>query len=152
MEQEIRSVRQADADSITDADHGASDLVSDVMRRMVERETDHARRAQRTPEKLAAWIETFYEGHDELMRAALLPAIRVHLAFIRSTDDPVETTRRLVAQHVQQSQVQLRQVVAGDAEPFAASVSALLYRWDRERSTVIADALMAKELDYARSL
>jgi HK97 family phage portal protein len=152
MEQEIRSVRQADADSITTLITAHKDLVSDVMRRMVERETDHARRAQRTPEKLAAWIETFYEGHDELMRAALLPAIRVHLAFIRSTDDPVETTRRLVAQHVQQSQVQLRQVVAGDAEPFAASVSALLYRWDRERSTVIADALMAKELDYARSL
>jgi HK97 family phage portal protein len=152
MEQEIRSVRQADADSITTLITAHKDLVSDVMRRMVERETDHARRAQRTPEKLAAWIETFYEGHDELMRAALLPAIRVHLAFVRSTDDPVETTRRLVAQHVQQSQVQLRQVVAGDAEPFAASVSALLYRWDRERSSVIADALMAKELDYARSL
>lgn len=152
MEEELRTVKHADAGSITALITAHRDLVSDVMRRMVERETDHARRAQRTPEKLSAWIETFYEGHDELMRAALLPAIRVHLAFIRSTDDPVETTRRLVAQHVQQSQVQLRQVVAGDAEPFAASVSALLYRWDRERSTVIADALMAKELDYARSL
>jgi HK97 family phage portal protein len=152
MEEEVRLVKQADAASITSLITAHRDLVSDVMRRMVERETDHARRAQRTPEKLSAWIESFYEGHDELMRAALLPAIRVHLAFIRSNDDPVETTRRLVAQHVQQSQVQLRQVVAGDAEPFAASVSALLYRWDRERSTVIADALMAKELDYARTL
>jgi HK97 family phage portal protein len=151
-EAELRTVRQADADAMAAQIAAHRGLLSDIMRRMVERETDRARRAQITPEKMRRWMETFYDGHAELMRTALLPAICIHLAFIRSTEDPVEATRRLVDTHVRESERQLRNMLDGDAEALAASLPALLYRWDTERPTHIADRLMAKELNYARRL
>lgn len=151
-EAELQIVRQADTEAIAGIVAAHRGLVVDIMRRMVERETDRARRAQITPEKLQKWLESFYEGHADLMRTALLPAIRVHLAFIRSTEDPIEATRRLVDTHVADSERQIRTMLDGDADSIAASLPALLHRWDTERPTVIADILMQKELNYARSL
>lgn len=126
-------------------------LVVDIMRRMVERETDRATRAQATPEKLRRWMETFYEGHEDLMRTALLPAVRVHLAFLRSEADPMEETRRIVAAHVTESQRHLLTVLEGDADDVAASLPALLHRWNEERPAVVADRLMQRELDHVRT-
>lgn len=149
---EIRTVQQADTEAMAGVIAAHRGLVVDIMRRMVERETDRARRAQVTPEKLRAWLATFYDGHADLMRNALLPAIRVHLAFIRSADDPIEATRRLVDAHVAESVRQIRTVIDEDADAIAASFPALLYRWDTERPTAIADGLMQKELNYARKI
>lgn len=151
-ETEIRTVRQADADAMSGLIAAHRGLVVEVMRKAVERETDRARRAQQTPEKLRQWVDTFYDGHAELMRQALLPAMRIHLAFVRSAEDPVEATRRAVAAHVADSERQIRTVLDGDADDLAASLPALLHRWDTERSTVLADSLMTKELAYARSI
>jgi hypothetical protein len=47
---------------------------------------------------------------------------------------------------------QIGLVLEGDAESIASSLPALFYRWDTERTTVLADALMTKELDYGRRL
>lgn len=152
MESEIRAVRQADAGAMAGVIAAHRDLVADIMRRMIERETDHLRRVQQSPEKLQRWLDTFYEGHADLMRRALLPAMRVHLAFVRSEDDPADATRRCVDDHVRESQRQIRQMLDGDADLLAASVPGLLYRWDQERPTALASRLMQKELEYARSL
>lgn len=151
-EAEMRTVRQADAEALAVQIAAHRGLLADIMRRMVERETDRARRAQATPEKLQRWLESFYDGHADLMRTALLPAMRVHLAFIRSDEDPVEATRRAVETHVRDSERQIRSVLDGDADSIAASLPALLYRWDQERPTVLAEALMVKELAYARRI
>ena len=152
LEQEIRSIRRLEADAMATSIAAHRDLIVDVMRRMVERETDRARRAQQTPERLQRWLETFYDGHADLMRQALLPAIRVHLAFIRSDEDPVEATRRLVDMHVHQSERQIRAVLEGDADDYGTSLPALLYRWDTERPTELATILMTKEIEYAGRL
>lgn len=151
-EAELRTVRQADAEAMAGQIAAHRSLLADIMRRMVERETDRARRAQITPDKLQRWLESFYDGHADLMRTALLPAIRVHLAFIRSDEDPIEVTRRVVETHVRDSERQIRNILDGDADAIAASLPALLYRWDQERPTALAEALMKKELDYARRL
>lgn len=151
-EAEIRTVQQADSEAMAGVIAAHRGLVVDIMRRMVERETDRARRAQATPAKLRQWLESFYDGHADLMRNALLPAIRVHLAFIRSADDPIETTWRLVDAHVADSVRQIRTVLDEDADAIAASFLALLYRWDQERPTAIADGLMNRELNYARKI
>ena len=84
------------------------------------------------------------------MQTALLPAVKIHLRFIRADDDPVEYTRRLVQAHVTESQRQLLTVLDGDAEDLASSLPALLHRWDTERPAVIAERLMQRELDYVR--
>lgn len=151
-EAELRTVRQADADAMAGLIAAHRGLVVEVMRRAIERETDRARRAQQTPEKLRTWLDTFYDGHGELMRQALLPAMRVHLAFVRSAEDPIEATRRYVATHIADSERQIRTVLDGDADDLAASLPALLHRWDTERPSALADVLMRKELEYARRL
>lgn len=150
FETAIRELEQAEADR-----HGAQiaahrALMVDVMRRMVERETDRARRAQATPEKLRHWLETFYDGHEDLCRTALLPAVRIHCAFVQSVEDPIDATRRLVAAHVDESKRQILTVLDGDADEIAASLPALLHRWETERVAVIADKLLHKELEFAR--
>jgi HK97 family phage portal protein len=126
-------------------------LVVDIMRRMIERETDRARRAQQSPEKLRAFLESFYEGHEELCRTALLPAVRIHLAWTGSAEDPEHLTRRLVAQHIEESMRQIRVVLDGDADDLAPSLNALLRRWESDRVATIADVLLQKGLDYARA-
>lgn len=148
VREELAAAGQIEADGLAVQIQAHRDLIVSIMRRMVERETDKGRQAQGTPEKRRKWLETFYEAHADLMRKSLLPAVRIHLAFIRSSDDPIKTTRRLVDDHIQRSELELRQVLDGDAD--AASMQALFYRWDQERPTQIADRLMAKELEYAR--
>ena len=142
-----RSARRAQVSAEISA-HRA--LVADIMRRMIERETDRARRHQATPEKLRAWLDTFYSGHEDLMRTALLPAVRIHLAWIGSSDDAIDVAARLVARHVEESQRQVRLVLDGDADDIATSLPALLHRWETTRVNAIADDLMQKELDHVR--
>lgn len=124
-------------------------LVVDIMRRMIDRETERARRAQTTPDKLRAWMRTFYTAHEDLCVHALLPAVRVHLAWMGADDDPVQLTKALVAQHVADSQRQLEVVLDGDGDELAPSVHALCRRWEAERPTQIADRLFQKGIDHA---
>ncbi len=78
----------------------------------------------------------------------MLPAVRVHLAFVRADEDPVEMTRRLAAAHVDESRRQILTVLDGDADDLAASLPGLLHRWDTERPSTIANLLMQRELDH----
>lgn len=125
-------------------------LVMDTMRRMIERETDRARRSMASSEKVRAWIEGFYPGHEDLLRQALLPVVRIHLAWIGSSEDPIEVSNRLATAHVDESLRHLGLVLDGAADDIAGSLSALFYRWETERVTKIADQLMEEELKYAR--
>lgn len=125
-------------------------LVEHIMRLMIERETDRARRAQGSPEKLRGWIDTFYDGHAAVMIAALKPAVQVHLAWTRATDDAHAVTDALVAQHIADSRRQLQAVVEGDAGALAGSLAQLLQRWESDRPAVIAGELFAKEMAYVQ--
>jgi len=148
---EVAAAHAEESDRVAAVVSAHRALVVDIMRRMIERECDRARRAQTTPEKLAQFLGTFYEGHEDLCRTALLPAVRVHLAWIRSSEDPVAVTRRLARQHVEESTRQIRTVLDGDADEMSVSLNSLLRRWETERVSVIADALMEREIDHART-
>jgi hypothetical protein len=153
LQAELQTVRQADAGAMAALIAAHRGLIVDTMRRMVERETDRAKRAQTTAPKLRLWLDTFYEGHADLMRTALLPAIRVHLAFIRSSTIPPMPSGGLVDAHVAESRRQILTVLDGDADALAPSLDGLLYRWEQDRVTALADTLMEKELDVcAQSL
>lgn len=147
--EEIRSTRNTDADGRTIAAH--RHLFVHVMRGAIERETDRARRAQQTPEKLRHWIDTWYDGHAELMRAALLPAVQVHLAWLGDDADAYELSAQLVAEHIATSRRQLAAVVNGDADALAGSLAGLLRRWETERVNEIPDRLMEREVAHVRS-
>jgi HK97 family phage portal protein len=127
-------------------------LVADVMRRMLEREADRLQpRAHLPLEKITDAVAKFYEGHEDLCQRSLLPAIRVHLAFLRSDADPIAVAAEWARAHVQESQRQIRAVLEGDADALGTSLTALFRRWETDRVSTVADALMQKELDYARS-
>jgi HK97 family phage portal protein len=144
---ESLSRHDADASSVLTAQHA---LIADVMRRMVERETDRIRRAQASPEKLRHVIETFYDGHEDLMERSLVPSIRVYLAWCGSGEDAGAVARSYARRHVDESLRQLRLVLDGDADAFAVSLPALLARWERDRAATIADDILKKGLDHAR--
>lgn len=143
----VATARQ-DQDAAVLAAHRA--LVVETMRRMIEREADRARRAQATPQKLRAWIETFYPAHEDLCRTALLPVVRIHLAWIGSDEDPASVAEALSHEHVGRSIADLRGVLDEDPEDFGVTLHGVLHRWETERSQVIADSLFQKELAYAR--
>lgn len=151
-ELERDEIRRADVEGMSAVVAAHRALVCDVVRRMLDREMERARRAQASTEKMRQHLSSFYDGFADLMHAALLPAIRVHLAFIRSVEDPSEATRRVVHDHIETSRRQIVTVLDGDADELAASLAGLFHRWEQDRVTMIADRLMEEELRYARSL
>jgi hypothetical protein len=120
------------------------------MRKALEREGDKARRHQQSPEKLRQWMATFYDGHGEAMQTELAELVGLHLAFVRSADDPRETTRRMVDSHIRESQRQIESVLADDPDDLSTAIGRLLHRWEAERATVLADRLLEEELAYVR--
>lgn len=125
-------------------------LVVDVMRRMVEIETERALRAQATPEKFRHFLATFYEGHEDLCTQRLLPAVRVHLAWIRSTDDAVAVTKRLIRDFIEESVRALTAILEDRADNIPAAVATIVQYWP-ERSERLADVLMQDELHLIRA-
>lgn len=149
-EEALKAAKRAESDACGIVIAAHRSLIAHVMRGAIERETDRARRHQQTPDKLRSWMETWYDSHAELMTAALLPAVTVHLAWIRSPENPGDVVRQLVAAHVAESKRQLEAVLDGDAGDLARSLAQLLTRWENERVSVLADVLMQKEIEYVQ--
>lgn len=150
LQRQLAEVREADARGVAAMIAAHRGTIVYKMQGLVEFETDRLRRAQATPEKMRAAMATFYEAFTDRMARALVPELTVHLAFIRSGDDPMDEARRLAEGHVRESRRQLEMMLDGEPDVYAGSVTALWHRWETERAAPIADALMAKELDYAR--
>lgn len=123
-------------------------LIADAMGRMIRRETEKARRAQATPEKLRAWIESFYPVHEDIAVTAVLPAIRAHLAWKQSADDPLMVAQAIVRQHIEESQRQLRMVLESDGEDIPQTLESTLRRWESERAEALADTFLREAVDH----
>lgn len=151
LQRQLVEVRGADARGVASVIAAHRALVVETMRGIIDWETERLRNAQATPEKLRAKMGTFYDGFTDLVRRRLEPVLAVHLAFVRSDDDPREEARRLAEAHVRESQRQLETVLDGEQlDAYPGSATAMWHRWEAERSTQIADALMARELNYVR--
>lgn len=127
-------------------------LVEDVVKRLVEREVDRATSRNASPQKLRAWMATFYPTFGETFVEAILPAVRVHVAWQQSTDDPRAVAQAMAARHVEESIRQLMPLLEADEADFQVSVQQLLTRWEKDRPTHAADALLADEIAYLRGL
>ena len=147
---ELERARRADDGRVSDQVAAHRALYADIMRRMVAREIDRAHAAKATPEKFTRWLDTFYDGHEELMTTALQPAVAVHVAFLGSTEDPTDLARALARAHIADSTRQMRAVLDGDADELAPALAPLFLRWEADRAAQFADRLMAKEIAHAR--
>ncbi len=144
-QQQTREAHAARVNGILVAHRG---LVVDVMRRMVEREIDRAKRHQATPQKFRAWIDTFYQTHVDAIADALLPAVRAHLAILSSNADALEMARQLAEDHVGESQRQLRDLLHMDE--FGPMLERTMTKWEASRPEMVADRLLTKGLADVR--
>ena len=116
-------------------------LFADATERLLQREIDRARKNQQTPDKLRTWAERFYETHAEIVRDAFRPLVGPWTAITGGA--PSEMLERLVTEHVQGSQRDLRLVLdEDDPDAIAAALERTLRRWESERPDAMADALV----------
>jgi hypothetical protein len=126
-------------------------LLLDVTARIVRRETDRARRAQATPQKLRAHAESYYdEAFENIVMAMLLPALRTHLAWSGRAEEAADVLRPIVREHLAESVRQLRafadtHTISADSPDYHAKLEQLLQRWEMERGDTLADRLVRLE-------
>lgn len=122
-------------------------LVVDAVERLLQVESDRARKAQATPEKLRAWIESFYPIHGDRCRAAYRPVVIAWAACSGASVD--RALAELVAVHVDESMRDLQLVAdVDDPDVMAAQLALVLRRWETERPQAVADRLMAEGERY----
>jgi HK97 family phage portal protein len=116
-------------------------LFVDATERLLYREAERARKHQTTPEKLRAWVDTFYPMHEESVRHALRPCVGAWTAV--KGGDAAELLERLVTEHMAASRQALALVLdAEDDDERAAMLERTLRRWEEERAEAVADALV----------
>ncbi len=121
--------------------------VVDAANRLMAKETERARKAQGSPEKLGAWIETFYPLHEDFCRVALKPSVRALLASQGSDADVDRVLDRVVLAHIGDSSRQLQAVVQdSDIESLGPALERVLRRWESERAEALADRILKEAL------
>jgi HK97 family phage portal protein len=118
-------------------------LIVDALERLLQREADRARKAQATPEKLRAWVESFYQTHADTCRSVLRPVV---LAWAPCAGVNAETVlSELVRDHIDTSRRDLRMAAdTDDPDELAANLARVLRRWETERADAVADRLLAE--------
>jgi HK97 family phage portal protein len=147
LEQALAAARGALQTTAASQVHARHALYLDVMRRAIEREADRLTSAQASREKVRAAAESLYARHGALVRDHLLPAVRVHLAAIRSDADPLRLAEEVAAQHVEASRQDVATVL--EEEDFHPELARMLRRWREERVADVPNRFTQAELDYA---
>jgi len=139
---QAEAIRQVQ-DRLTETQQAIRGTVVDAANRLIAKETERARKAQGTPEKLAKWVETFYPIHEDFCRVALKPAVRA-LLIAHGIDTPVDRMLdRIVLTHVSESSRQLQGVLMDtDIESLAPALERVLRRWEAERAEALADRIL----------
>lgn len=118
-------------------------LFVDAIARLLQREGDRARKAQTSPEKLRAWVESFYQLHGDTCRSALRPVVLAWAPCVGMNAEAV--LAELVQDHLDTSRRDLRLAAdTEDADELAANLARVLHRWETERADAVADRLLAE--------
>jgi HK97 family phage portal protein len=116
-------------------------LFVDATERLLQKESDRARKHQTTAEKLRAWVDTFYPMHVETVRHGFWPIVAAWV--VVTGGDAGELVERLVTEHIDTSKRALMHVLDADDEDLrAATLERTLRRWEEERADDMADALV----------
>ncbi len=146
MESELtaRSERLQQTQSrMTEIQQAVRGTVVDAANRLIAKETERARKAQGSPQKLGAWIETFYPLHEDFCRVALKPAVRAVLVSKGSEASVDRVLDLIVLAHVSESSRQLQSVIQdSDLESLGPALERVLRRWESERAEALADRIL----------
>jgi len=122
-------------------------LIVDAVSRLLQKEADRASKAQASPEKLRAWVESFYPLHAETCRSVLRPVVYAWAPCAGVAADV--TLNSLVREHVEQSVADIKRAAdTDDPDELAASLAGVLKRWRDERAGDVADRLLAEGERY----
>jgi hypothetical protein len=94
-------------------------------------------------------IGPFYERHEDVVKAALLPAVRIHLAFVNDGGSAEVMAADLARQHVDASRSALADVFEADGDEYHTVLARLLNKWRTDRVDQIANYLIPREIDHA---
>jgi HK97 family phage portal protein len=111
---------------------------------VIQRESDRARYAQRSPEKLRTFISQFFnEDYGDWCRSVLRPSLRALVVCAGHTEPAEHLLDLMIRQHVEQSVRQLR-VVADEhnEETLAPALEKLLRRWEADRAETIVNRVL----------
>lgn len=152
-QQEQAQAATAHAAHLTALATSARSVQTEVMGRLIRRETEKARSKRATPDKLRAWAESFYDDHEvDVWVEALTPVVRLHLALIGS-DRPVEqAVDALVRAHMATSKRQILAVTESGAHEYQGHLDATLRRWETRRAEEWAEAFLREEIAYVRAI
>jgi hypothetical protein len=101
---------------------------------------------------MRSWIATFYGPFEASFVEAILPAVRVHLAWKLSGDDPRDVALGLASRYCEDSKAQLGAFLGAPSDDFHVAVDHLLKRWEKDRPEALADALLQEEIVHLREL
>jgi len=126
-------------------------MIEDVARDFVRREADRAKRAACSPEKLAAWVESFYPRQSDYAVKAFRGVMQIYLLLTNSPsprwDRPQDAEREIrarVALYVTESREALTAALNAPQEHLKTSVETLARRWESERPAALARSLMSE--------
>lgn len=119
------------------------DVLEGAVRKEVRFEAERARKAAQSPEKLRAWLGSFYVTREDSSVQFLLPTMRLSYALTGRAEDAETETRRLIGAWVAESQTALAGLLE-HPETLEADVKALVARWELERPAAIADKLLSE--------
>lgn len=123
-------------------------LFIDALGRMARRGAAQARTKQATSAKLRRWLDDLAAVEIPLCAEALTPAMRTHLAWLGSDEDPVVAATAMAREHVELFVSKLRAIADAEPEDFHADLEAALTRWETDRPAAVADAIVAKEVRH----
>src|SRR5690606_3920463 len=103
-------------------------------------------------DKLRAWMATFYVTFEGAFVEAVLPAVRVHLAWRQSDAEPRAEAERMAREHIADSTRQLSALLDAHPDDLQVALGHILTRWERDRPSAVADAILQDEVAHLRRL
>lgn len=153
--EQVRAAEQALADarhaiktrdaSLLAASRG---LVVEAMGVLVRRETAQARSKQATPQKLRTWLAGMAVLHEPVCVERLTGPVRLHLALTNRTEDAEQVAAQMAAVHLAEFRRQVEAVLEVDVDEFHVALERMLTRWESERPSAVADALLVEGIRH----
>jgi HK97 family phage portal protein len=111
------------------------EVVEQVVRVMLDRESKDALEASKKPASFLKWMDGFYSDHTTRMEKALAKPVKAYLLARGRSDGIDDATKQAVAMHVAAGREALLQAASVPAEQFGGAVEACVSNWNRKEIT-----------------
>jgi HK97 family phage portal protein len=107
------------------------DVVEDVLRLMLERESRDATEAARQPSSFLKWMDDFYAGHAKRMHLAMAKPLKACLVAAGAGEAIDDKVAAAIGLHITAGREALLQAASVQADQFPKSVESCVSTWQR---------------------